>query len=143
MNRSDDDIADDVFDGLKVVAYGRGRDGSLGPASASSWQPLNAANHQAWQEIHRNIEASAALVRSGRVSSIHYHMTCNLMDPGLVAAYTGLFRWQVRLHLHPWVFRRLSRRTLDRYCRLFNVSLQDLKAGVMPAPSGPGAVDHD
>jgi hypothetical protein len=119
----------DLFDGLRVIAYRPGDDGRVVTTSEAGRQPVNTANRKAWQEIEEKIARSVERVRTGRVSCLHYYMTAHLMDVGLLAAYTHLFRWQVRLHLRPWVFRRLSETTLRRYARLFNVEVEILRQG--------------
>jgi hypothetical protein len=44
-----------------------------------------------------------------------------------VAAYTGFWKWQVKRHLKPAVFARLSEKKMKRYAEVFNVSVEDLK----------------
>jgi len=49
------------------------------------------------------------------------------MDPLTLAQATGLFRWQVKRHFKPSVFRRLADGTLEEYARIFGVSVEALK----------------
>jgi hypothetical protein len=48
------------------------------------------------------------------------------MDIGVLAGYTGFWKWQVRRHLRPGVFKKLSARKLRRYAEVFEVSVNDL-----------------
>jgi hypothetical protein len=46
----------------------------------------------------------------------------------VVAAYTGFWKWQIRRHLRPAIFQKLSDRSLQRYAEVFEVSVNDLKS---------------
>jgi len=147
MNSVDYSEDHDIFDGLQVIGYAGVREGHIAGDLVAGWQPVNIANHQAWLEIKKQAALSREQVCSGRYSPLHYYMTINLMDPGLLAAYTGLFRCRVRLHLRPFFFQRLSPRLLQQYGELFHVPVQDLKNGVLHPfiydINGPEAVDGD
>jgi hypothetical protein len=54
-------------------------------------------------------------------------MERGLMDIGIVSAYTGFWKWQVKRHLKPSVFKKLSDKKLQRYAGVFNVSIPELK----------------
>jgi hypothetical protein len=55
-------------------------------------------------------------------------MELKLMDVKVVAAYSGFRRWQVRRHLRPAIFKKLSDQRLQRYAAVFEVSVNDLKS---------------
>jgi len=98
------------------------------------WQPVNIVNSQAWQEIENQIEVSKAKIASGKVSCLHYFMTANQMDAGLLAQYTGQSSWLVRLHLIPFFFNRLGANRLKKHVDIFKVSSGDLMAGRLAPP---------
>lgn len=54
-------------------------------------------------------------------------MELRLMDMGIVTAYTGFWKWQIKRHLRPDVFEKLSARKLEKYAKTFNVSVAELK----------------
>jgi hypothetical protein len=54
-------------------------------------------------------------------------MELHVMDIPIVAAYTGFWKWQVKKHLKPSGFDKLSESRLQKYADLFEVSIQDLK----------------
>ena len=49
------------------------------------------------------------------------------MDLAIVEGYTGFWKWQIKRHLKPSVFEKLSDRKLQRYADVFEVSVQYLK----------------
>ena len=54
-----------------------------------------------------------------------FFMERRLMDIGIVAGYTGFWKWQVKRHLKPAGFKKLSDKKLQRYAEAFNVSVDE------------------
>ncbi|RWX46845.1 hypothetical protein VT98_12533, partial [Candidatus Electrothrix communis] len=134
MKNEQNNREESVTDGLHTVSYVADAQGEQELISGSVWQPVNIVNRQAWEEIEEHIAASKENVAQGRVSCLHYYMIANQMDTGLLAKYTGQVRCLVRLHLVPFIFRRLGRKTLDRYAKVFLVSPEDLIQGILKEP---------
>jgi hypothetical protein len=134
MDDQDYSSAESITGGVKTVSYSVNGEGEYELVSGPGWQPVNVVNRQAWLEIEKSIAASREKVESGRVSCLHYYMTANQMDIGLLARYTNQSRWQVRLHLIPLFYRRLGQETLQKYGHLFQVSPDELKSGRLKAP---------
>ncbi len=125
---------DNITRGLKIASYASNSSGEYKLTQDDVWQPVNIVNGQAWQEIEKSIAASKAKITAGRVSCLHYYMTANQMDAGLLAQYTGQSRWTVYLHLIPFIFNRLSKKTLQTYAQLYRVSPDDLVQGRLRPP---------
>jgi hypothetical protein len=51
----------------------------------------------------------------------------NLMDVGLLARYAGKWKWQVKRHFQPAVFKSLSPAMIDKYAQIFNISQAELQ----------------
>lgn len=49
------------------------------------------------------------------------------MDVSILAGYTGFWKWQVKKHLNPSIFKELSDRKLQKYAEVFNVTVDELK----------------
>jgi hypothetical protein len=130
MTTLDHPTDENITNGLKIVSYAVNGKGSPDDV----WQPVNVVNSQAWQEIDKNIAASKEKIAAGRVSCLHYYMTANQMDTGLLAQYTGQARWRVCLHLVPFIFKRLSAATLKKYAELYQISPEDLTHGRLRPP---------
>ncbi len=134
MDKVEISFDNDITDGLKIISYVAGSDGSQELVSDAMWHPVSIVNRQAWQEIEKKIEASKAKIAAGKVSCLHYYMTCSQMDTGLLAKYTGQSRWLVCLHMIPFFYNRLRAETLNRYVEIFKVSLHDLVQGQLGSP---------
>ena len=127
-------VDEDITNGLKIVSYAVNSKGEYELTPDYVWQPVNVVNHQAWLEIEKKIVSSRDKVAAGRVSCLHYYMTANQMDIGLLARYTGQPRWKVCLHLVPSIFKRLPARTLKKYAELYKISPEDLTQGLLRPP---------
>ena len=134
MESPDHSSGEEITAGLKIVSYAVNNTGEYELRPDFVWQPVNVVNQQAWLEIDKKISQSKHKVAAGRVSCLHYYMTANQMDTGLVAQYTGQARWKVCLHLVPWIFRRLSANTLKKYAGLYKISPDDLRKGRLLPP---------
>ena len=49
------------------------------------------------------------------------------MNMAILSSYTGFFKWQIKRHLKPAVFNKLSTKKLNKYAEVFNVSVDELK----------------
>ena len=134
MKNEQNDREESVTDGLHTVSYVADAQGEQELISGSVWQPVNIVNRQAWEEIEKHVAASKENIAQGRMSCLYYYMIANQMDIGLLAKYTGQARCLVRLHLVPFIFRQLGRKTLDKYAKVFLVSPEDLIQGILKEP---------
>jgi len=64
---------------------------------------------------------------NNEASQVLFFMEKRLMDMTTISAYTGFWKWQIKRHMKPAVFRNLSDKKLQRYADTFNVSLTELK----------------
>ncbi len=115
-----------IAEGLKEVCYAVDDTGRYVLVPSAGWEPKNVTNHQAWQLIEEQQRDVATQVLEGRQSPIAYYMTKNLMDVGLLAQYVGFFRWRVRRHLKPRVFRKLAPAVLEKYAKVFGITVEQL-----------------
>jgi hypothetical protein len=126
MRRKDVPQDRGLFGEWKEVSYAVDDDGRYVLVTSTGWEPANIANHLAWESIDAEVGAVLAKVRAGELSPLAYHMARHQMDPGLLAGYTGLFRWQVRRHMKPAAFRRISPALADRYAAIFRITTVEL-----------------
>ncbi len=135
MRRTDVPQDDALFDGQKEVCYAVDETGHYVLAESAGWEPANLANIQAWEEIESGITAILARIRAGELSPLAYHMARGQMDARLLAGYARLFAWQVRRHMKPGPFGRLSPARLQRYAAIFRITPEALRA--IPGPPVP------
>ena len=94
---------------------------------SSGWEVKATALDVAWEDIEQRISAARKKVLNKEASPLLFFMELRLMDTGIVSAYTGFWKWQVKRHLKSAVFNKLSDQKLQRYATAFNVSITELK----------------
>ena len=111
----------------KEVCYAVDDSGRYVTGLSRGWEIKAEALGVTWQEIEERIEAAKEKIKRKEASPILYFMELRLMDLEIVAAYTGFWKWQIKRHLKPRVFEKLSERKLKKYAEVFEVSVEELK----------------
>jgi len=109
------------------MVYAVDKEGNYTTDLSSGWEVKATALNVAWQDIEQRIAAARQKVLNKEASPLLFFMELRLMDPGIVSAYTGFWKWQVKRHLKPLIFNKLSEKKLARYAAAFNVSVTELK----------------
>lgn len=110
----------------KEVCYATDSNGKYVTELSQGWDVKINALDVAWQDIEGRVAAAKQKVLNREASQILYFMERRIMDLGIVSAYTGFWKWQIKRHMKPSVFNKLSANKLQRYADAFNVNVQDL-----------------
>ena len=111
----------------KEVVYVVDGSGKYSSELSTGWDVKTKALDLAWQDIEKRIEAARQKVLNNEASPILYFLELRLMDMGILAAYTGFWKWTIKSHLKPAAFKNLSQQKLQKYADAFNVSVEELK----------------
>jgi len=111
----------------KEVVYAVDSSGNYSTELSTGWDVKIKALDVAWEDIEQRIKNAQQKVLNNEASPILYFIELRLMDIGLVAAYTGFWKWTVKQHLKPAAFKKLSEKKLKLYADAFNVSVEELK----------------
>ncbi|MBS1733228.1 MAG: hypothetical protein JST02_08030 [Bacteroidetes bacterium] len=111
----------------KEVVYAVDDSGNYTTELSTGWEVKAEALDLAWNEIDQRIANAKQKVINGEASPLLYFMELRLMDPGIVSAYTGFWKWTVKRHMKPSVFKKLPETTLKKYAEAFNVTVEELK----------------
>jgi hypothetical protein len=111
----------------KEVCYATDNSGKYVTELSKGWDVKITALDAAWQDVEGRIEAARQKVLNNEASPLLYFMEKGLMDIGILADYTAFWRWQVKRHLKPKVFKNLPDKKLQRYAEIFNVTIDDIK----------------
>jgi hypothetical protein len=111
----------------KEIVYAVDSSGNYSTELSTGWEIKTTALDVAWKDIEERIENAKQKVIRGDASPILYFMELRLMEIGIVAAYTGFWKWTVKQHLKPSVFKKLSEQKLKKYAEAFNISVEELK----------------
>ena len=111
---------------IKKLVYAVGKDGRYTSVNSEGWEPENFAMKQAWDDIDETLAETESKVHNGELSPVTYFMQKNLMDIALLARYTGKWKWQVKRHFRPEVFKKLDAQMIAEYARIFNITTDEL-----------------
>lgn len=112
---------------IREIIYATDEQGNYTTALSKGWEPKSIALAKSMEDINERMEAAKADFKAGKASPIPYFMEANKMDVGILASYVGLWKWRVKRHFKPSVFRRLSDGLLARYAQAFEISVSELK----------------
>lgn len=113
--------------GHRKAVYARRTGGAIGIAASCGWEAEEIVTRQAVDECIRLATDAQERARQGTASPLEFHMYHGRMDTDLLAQTTGLWRWRIRRHFRPEVFRRLSNATLQRYADALGISIDALQ----------------
>ena len=111
----------------KEVVYAVDNSGNYTTELSTGWDVKNKALDITWKDIEQRITDARQKVLNNQASPILYFMELRLMDIGIVAAYTGFWKWTIKQHMKPDTFNKLSAKKLQRYAEAFNVTPDELK----------------
>lgn len=111
----------------REVFYAKNEEGKYEAGLSTGWSVKKDALDGAWEEVHKNVEIAHQLVKDGKMSPIYYFMELNLMDVSVLSQYMGLWKWRVKRHFKPEVFRKLKPTVLQRYATVFEIDVEQLK----------------
>ncbi|MEO7313048.1 MAG: hypothetical protein ABIX01_21860 [Chitinophagaceae bacterium] len=111
----------------KEMVYAVDDSGNYKTELSSGWQVKTTALDLAWQDIEQRIENARQKVLSNEASPILFFMELRLMDLGILAAYTGFWKWNIKQHLKAGAFKKLSEKKLQQYAEAFNITVEELK----------------
>jgi hypothetical protein len=111
----------------RELCYVKNEDGKYETELSTGWDAKTVALDKAWEEIDTRIKYAEEQVRNGQASPILYFMELRLMDFLVLSGYTGFWQWQIKRHLTPKIFRRLSEQKLNKYAAAFDVTIEELK----------------
>lgn len=104
-----------AFMGHSKLLYAQDDNGHYVRAPSSGWEAEEIVLDQAIAEYQRQAKDAWQRAQQGLASTLEYHMYRERMDLVLLAQSTGYFKWRVRRHLKPSVFRQLSAACRQRY----------------------------
>ncbi len=110
----------------KEVCYATDHSGKYVTELSKGWDIKITALDAAWQEIEGRIAHAREKVLNKEASPLLFFMERGLMNIKILAGYTGFWKWQIKRHMKPGVFKKLSYKKLQRYAEVFSVSVDDL-----------------
>jgi hypothetical protein len=113
--------------GERKALYAVDEQGRYARTTTRGWEVEEIVLHQVINDFEEQARQAAVRVRHHETSPIEYFMLKRWMDPLTLAQAMGLYRWQVRRHFKPGVFKKLNDKTLMEYARIFRVSVDTVR----------------
>ncbi|MFX0555706.1 hypothetical protein ACOCEA_02855 [Maribacter sp. CXY002] len=112
---------------IREMVYAVDENGKYTTTLSTGWDPKTIALDNAIKEIEERITLAKEKVLKKETSPIPYYMELHKMDIPVLASYVGIWQWRVKRHFKPSVFKKLSKRTLEKYAEVFEISIEQLK----------------
>lgn len=109
------------------VCYVKDANGKYTTDLSIGWDVKKQALDNAWDDIKERVSEAALQVKNGEVSPVYYFMELKLMDVTLLSGYTGFWKWTIKRHFKPSIFKILSDAKLMIYAKAFEISVEELK----------------
>jgi hypothetical protein len=111
----------------KEVCYATDASGKYTTELSKGWDVKINALDVTWNNIQQKIDTAKEKVLRNEASPILFFMEKNVMNINILSSYTGFCKWQIKRHLRPSVFNKLSNKKLDKYAEVFNIAIDELK----------------
>jgi len=112
---------------IKDMVYAVDENGEYVTELSTGWAPKTIALDNAINIIEERIEDAKKRVLENKTSPIEYYMEVHKMDLQILASYAGLWKWRVKRHFKPAVFKKLNNKILQKYADVFEISIEQLK----------------
>ena len=111
----------------RELCYVKNEDGTYTTGLSTGWDVKKDALDNAWNDINERVKEAALAVKNGEKSPVYYFMELRLMDLTLLSGYTGFWKFNIKRHFKPEVFKNLSEKKLSIYAKAFDITLEQLK----------------
>ena len=118
--------AHEIYEGEKKAVYVVNEEGKMEMAQTAGWEAEIIVLQQAIDDINRLADDALKRVKSGESSPLEYHMYAQRMDIPMLAQAVGCFQWQLKRHLKPKGFAKLSEKKLGLYAKVLGISTEVL-----------------
>ena len=115
------------LNGINELCYAVDEKGNYTTTQSKGWEPKILALNKAIENIDERIMIAKERVLNNTTSPIEYYMEMHRMDLPILASYAGVWKWRIKRHFKPAIFKKLSTKTLHKYATVFNISLAQLQ----------------
>lgn len=110
---------------LAKLYYATDEKGHYAKVNSIGWEPETVAMEQAWDIVNNEVDEARKKVIEGKASPVLYYLKKNIMTVPMVASYVGTLSVMVRLHMIPFFFNKLGKKTLEKYAYTFRITVEE------------------
>ena len=111
----------------KELQYAVDEQGNYVTELSNGWEVKASALDITWQDIDTQTREAKEKVLRNEASPLLYFMQLRIMELPTLSAYTCFLQWQIKRHLKPGVFKKLSEKNLAKYAEAFDITTDELK----------------
>lgn len=111
---------------IREMCYAVDKEGKYTTVVSEGWEPKDIALQNSIQLVKDRTEAARIEFINGKASPLVYFMEKSRMDIGILSSYVGLWKWQIKRHFKPAIFKKLNDKTLAKYADVFEISVDEL-----------------
>jgi hypothetical protein len=112
---------------MRELCYAVDKDGNYATKLSDGWDVKTLALNKTLELIEERIQGFKEQYLNGTLSPIPYYMELNKMDLLILSGYMGKWRWTLKRHFKPKVFKKLPLEILEKYAQTFNITVEQLK----------------
>lgn len=124
-----------TYAGHKKIIYATNKHGDYEKIESSGWESEEFVTLMAVKDLNNLTADAYQRVKAGQSASLEYHMYNKRLDVVGLSQATGFFQWQVKRHIKPKTFSKLSNKKLDNYCDALGLTLVELQTIPDQVPS--------
>ena len=115
-----------TYSGHQKVIYAVNNQGDYEKVESNGWEPEELVTLAAVESLNEQTKQSRKNVEQGVSSTLEYFMYSRRFDITGLAQASGFFEWQVKRHLKPAIFERLSIKKRLKYSNALGISVEEL-----------------
>lgn len=112
---------------FRELCYAVDKDGKYTTKHSTGWNPKTVALEKSLEFLDERILECKERVLKNEISPVVYYMELKRMDLNVLSDYMGKWKWVVKRHFKPNIFKKLSTKTLHKYASTFGISMKKLK----------------
>lgn|SRR5690606_10532834 len=112
---------------ITEVCYALDENGNYVKVPSKGWAPKTIVQNETLQLIEERAQEALQNLKNDIVSPIPYFIEISKMDINILSDYTGIWKWRIKRHYKPQVFRKLSEKILAKYADAFDIEIEYFK----------------
>jgi hypothetical protein len=125
-----DDVPQDnnpILAGARKAMYAKDENGHYVVVPSNGWEVEETVTSLALEEYQLQREQAFDRGMKGITSPLEYHMYANRLNIATLSQSTGIFKWRIKRHLKPEIFKGLDTKLLIRYADAMGISVEQLR----------------
>ena len=116
-----------TYGGHRKLLYATDHDGNYVGVRSTGWEVEEIATGSALDLLAQQQQDAWQRAQRGETSPLEYYMVYRRMDLALLSQTSGIWRWRIRRHFRPAIYRKLDSSLLARYSEALGIDMATLR----------------